>query len=1002
MGPSTSNWTASTLRICAAGLLLVCVACGQGNSRLNADLSPLPAVLLPGAQQTGLPGPAELSGGELPRRQTSAAAYELLLSPPGMLAANAQFVSGNLNFFPADGKEMSWAIYGVSGFSQSENRKLISVIPTFEGGQLWVGVADFLTDRWVWSGGASEASFKIPHDVDYTTQSGQCYIAVVSSGQNIALSSLRFAVDKPFYGLGQGFPLAASDGSFDDRITVSWSGPDWATGYQLYRDSVGTAPLATFGPEVSSYVDTGVYDRIAHRYWVHALPESGMGSYSTADSGYLSGEQQPTGWKQYRANARRNGRASNPGPQNPQLLWQKDYRQIFDTEPALSADKARVCVGCSNEQAVYCVDSTDLSTIWTFQALSAPSGGGAFDALGNYYFADTLGLVYCLSSSGQQVWVFDSGATISESLALAPDGAVCFVNAEPALYCLEGNGSLRYRYAEGLEPEKPLATLRFDTLGRTLFVSVGVWDDDQANSELICLDAAGVKQWSRSCIGEALAVYPDGSGYAIADHIFDEPDAIRKLATDGSELWYCHLVQDNVYELSRLHLSIDALGTTYALVSREGLLARIDPDGNYMYPIGWFINDLVAPLFSSNGNIYLVPGQGDGLTWDEGLFTVPPEGYPVAFDPVLPAASIGRMVEPEPGVLIIPCAPTLARYDTNSQTLSYIGYDDAEGRSPVFDDGGNVYIPVGNTVRSYSPSGFERWKFELPRTDEPPVCTACSEGHVYFACGRRLYCLDGESGAQLWDFYNAGHIVTGEFVVSPTGDIYLYQHGNLHGNLPKILCLDRDGSLNWASEMKSGSDDYTLRGTICLDAEDNLILPVNLGRLKLSPQGEVLGVSIATGLGQGAAAGSQGFVYGIGSYSLLRIDPDGRIGWLQSLPYVYISKRPPISISPLGLPVTVLPASETTAASLVSFGEDGTLVTLTSLDSGLASKVPILDSSGVSYLGLENGELLAINPDGSTKWSRSGLSFCNELPAISPQGRIVFKGEGAVIYCLGD
>jgi len=49
---------------------------------------------------------------------------------------------------------------------------------------------------------------------------------------------------------------------------------------------------------------------------------------------------------------------------------------------------------------------------------------------------------------------------------------------------------------------------------------------------------------------------------------------------------------------------------------------------------------------------------------------------------------------------------------------------------------------------------------------------------------------------------------------------------------------------------------------------------------------------------------------------------------------------------------------------------------------------------GTIYQGTDFGQLLAINPDGSIKWTMSGPYRVSENPAVMLDGRIVFVDEG--------
>ena len=55
---------------------------------------------------------------------------------------------------------------------------------------------------------------------------------------------------------------------------------------------------------------------------------------------------------------------------------------------------------------------------------------------------------------------------------------------------------------------------------------------------------------------------------------------------------------------------------------------------------------------------------------------------------------------------------------------------------------------------------------------------------------------------------------------------------------------------------------------------------------------------------------------------------------------------------------------------------------------------PAIARDGTIYQGTDFGQLLAINPDGTSKWTVSVPYRVNSTPAILPDGRIVFVDEG--------
>lgn len=83
--------------------------------------------------------------------------------------------------------------------------------------------------------------------------------------------------------------VSASDGTFTDRVVVTWAPITSATGYQVWR-AVGVASAkdaerigATFA---SAYTDTSASAGTLYFYWIAATNVSGVGAFSNPDNGY--------------------------------------------------------------------------------------------------------------------------------------------------------------------------------------------------------------------------------------------------------------------------------------------------------------------------------------------------------------------------------------------------------------------------------------------------------------------------------------------------------------------------------------------------------------------------------------------------------------------------------------------------------------------------------------------------------------------------------------------
>lgn len=85
------------------------------------------------------------------------------------------------------------------------------------------------------------------------------------------------------YTVGTPTGVNASDGTYTDKIAVSWSGVTDANSYKIYRDGTLLAENIT----LLSYDDTTAVFGATYSYTVSAVNEHGQGAQSTADTGYV-------------------------------------------------------------------------------------------------------------------------------------------------------------------------------------------------------------------------------------------------------------------------------------------------------------------------------------------------------------------------------------------------------------------------------------------------------------------------------------------------------------------------------------------------------------------------------------------------------------------------------------------------------------------------------------------------------------------------------------------
>ena len=89
--------------------------------------------------------------------------------------------------------------------------------------------------------------------------------------------------------------VSASDGTFTDRVRVTWNASAAATGYWIYRNTTASPPATEIGGAFSTaYDDSTAVPGQTYWYWVRAGNTSGWSGYSAYDTGYRATTPVPT------------------------------------------------------------------------------------------------------------------------------------------------------------------------------------------------------------------------------------------------------------------------------------------------------------------------------------------------------------------------------------------------------------------------------------------------------------------------------------------------------------------------------------------------------------------------------------------------------------------------------------------------------------------------------------------------------------------------------------
>jgi fibronectin type 3 domain-containing protein len=140
------------------------------------------------------------------------------------------------------------------------------------------------------SGGATQIGTPTASPYDDTTATvGATYYYFVKAC-NTSVCSDFSASDSGYRAIPAPTGVAATDGSYIDKVQVSWNAVTAATSYQVYRNASNTSSGATqIGtPATSPYSDTTGTSGTLYYYFVKACNASVCSDFSASDSGYRS------------------------------------------------------------------------------------------------------------------------------------------------------------------------------------------------------------------------------------------------------------------------------------------------------------------------------------------------------------------------------------------------------------------------------------------------------------------------------------------------------------------------------------------------------------------------------------------------------------------------------------------------------------------------------------------------------------------------------------------
>jgi FOG: PKD repeat len=219
----------------------------------------------------------------------------------------------------------------------------------------------------------------------------------------------------------------------------------------------------------------------------------------------------------------------------------------YGSAPVLTADGTILYLASENSAALYAVNATDGTIIWSCgcgAAMSSPVVGSD----GTIYVTNRGGYLIAISSNGTLKWSYSTGAynSIYSSAVIGPDGTIYAGTWGGILYAFNPNGTLKWTYAAiPGEYESDGSISGNIAVGSDGTIYYGTSGYTTTTMKIFALNPDGTVKWTRTLNEDywthiySVAVGADGIIYAAS---FDSyQDYIYALDSNGTILWKYYL-----------------------------------------------------------------------------------------------------------------------------------------------------------------------------------------------------------------------------------------------------------------------------------------------------------------------------------------------------------------------------------------------------------------------------------------------------------------------------
>lgn len=520
------------------------------------------------------------------------------------------------------------------------------------------------------------------------------------------------------------------------------------------------------------------------------------------------------------------------------------------------------------------------------------------------------------------------------------------------------------------------------------------------------------------------AVGPDGTLYGGSDN-----RSVRAINPDGTERWRFP-IGDGVQSCA----AMGSDGTIY-VGANNGKLYAINSDGSAKWEFQTQNEIWSSPAIGSDGTIYV--GSADAK-----LYAINPDGSKKwdydSGDYIASSPAIG----PDGTIYVVNSVSKLCAVRPNGSekwTLATGG-----GVAPSVADDGTVYIVSydslhGGKLLAISPNGTQKWEAVMGASTWTTSPAIGADGTVYAGLGDGRLVAYGSDGSKKWDT-SLGMYIPSSLAIDGAGTIYALAYESLHGIM--LHAINPDGSVKWETSVVDWSGSSPVMGpdgTVYVGSGDSKIHAFGPGETPAQPY-----MSISRPSARGTKTGPISYTLTYSNATDVTLSPaditlnltgtaQGTIGVSGSGTSRTVTISDITGLGTIGILVAAGTASNATGAALGAvsgtFGVDNTVggrgdwwtichdAQRTGRSSHVGPSRPYLrwtlqtgdytnsaiafDDEGSLITPLRNGELRAIRPDGSKKWSlmtENGSGF--GYPSIGTDGTIYTTCSDSTVHAI--